>query len=206
MDTIGIFNGAAGGMRTRFGRTLSSLAASLALGLGLPAAVLPAQAQQPDAAAVVQDGKARAATGPVQLTILYTQGTTDLDETAGRGGMARLAGTIRQERAAHPNLLVLHGGQTLAPSVLAFYDQGAHIIDLLNGMTIDAMAALNREPPRGAALLRMAQQVARAIDRLLVEDVDPEALFGERVQPVFAEMAGHWLENTRLFATEIVGT
>jgi 2',3'-cyclic-nucleotide 2'-phosphodiesterase (5'-nucleotidase family) len=145
MDTIGIFNGAAGGMRTRFGRTLSSLAASLALGLGLPAAVLPAQAQQPDAAAVVQDGKARAATGPVQLTILYTQGTTDLDETAGRGGMARLAGTIRQERAAHPNLLVLHGGQTLAPSVLAFYDQGAHIIDLLNGMTIDAMAALNRE-------------------------------------------------------------
>jgi len=62
-----------------------------------------------------------------------------------------------------------------------------------------AMAALNREPPRGAALLRMAQQVARAIDRLLVEDIDPEALFGERVQPVFAEMAGHWLENTRLF-------
>lgn len=147
MDTIGIFNGAAGGMRTRFGRTLSSLAASLALGLGLglPAATLPAQAQQPDATVVARDGKASADTGPVHLTILYTQGTTDLDETAGRGGMARLAGTIRQERAAHPNLLVLHGGQTLAPSVLAFYDQGAHIIDLLNGMTIDAMAALNRE-------------------------------------------------------------
>ncbi len=147
MDTIGIFNGAAGGTRIRFGRTLSSLAASLALGLGLglSAAVLPAQAQQPDASAVARDGKAAADTGPVHLTILYTQGTTDLDETAGRGGMARLAGTIRQERAAHPNLLVLHGGQTLAPSVLAFYDQGAHIIDLLNGMTIDAMAALNRE-------------------------------------------------------------
>lgn len=82
---------------------------------------------------------------PFRFTILYTQGTTDLDETRGRGGMARLASLIRQQRAEHGTLLVLHGGQTLAPSVLAFYDQGAHIIDLLNGMGIDAMAALNRE-------------------------------------------------------------
>lgn len=151
MDIIGISIGAAGRVRTRPGRTSSSLTASLALGLViglatiLPAATLPAQAQETDASpkASVADS------GSVRLTILYTQGTTDLDETAGRGGMARLAGTIRQERAAHPNLLVLHGGQTLAPSVLAFYDQGAHIIDLLNGMTIDAMAALNREYHHG---------------------------------------------------------
>ncbi|WP_395454954.1 bifunctional metallophosphatase/5'-nucleotidase [Azospirillum melinis] len=151
MDIIGISIGAAGGVRTRPGRTSPPLTASLALGLAiglaaiLPAATLPAHAQETDASpkATVADS------GPVRLTILYTQGTTDLDETAGRGGMARLAGTIRQERAAHPNLLVLHGGQTLAPSVLAFYDQGAHIIDLLNGMTIDAMAALNREYHHG---------------------------------------------------------
>lgn len=82
---------------------------------------------------------------PFRFTILYTQGTTDLDETRGRGGMARLAALIRQQRAERGTLLVLHGGQALAPSVLAFYDQGAHIIDLLNGMGIDAMAALNRE-------------------------------------------------------------
>jgi 2',3'-cyclic-nucleotide 2'-phosphodiesterase (5'-nucleotidase family) len=82
---------------------------------------------------------------PFRFTILYTQGTTELGETQGRGGMARLAALIGQERKEHGTVLVLHGGQTLAPSVLAFYDQGAHIIDLLNGMTIDAMAALNRE-------------------------------------------------------------
>jgi ATP-dependent helicase/nuclease subunit B len=63
-----------------------------------------------------------------------------------------------------------------------------------------AMAALGREAPRGAALLRMARQIAAAIDRLLVEDVDPEALFGERVQQVFDQMAGHWIENTKVFA------
>ncbi|MCG5242663.1 bifunctional metallophosphatase/5'-nucleotidase [Azospirillum doebereinerae] len=82
---------------------------------------------------------------PFRFTILYTQGTTELEEAQGRGGMARLAALIRKERAERGTLLVLHGGQTLSPSVLAFYDQGAHIVDLLNGMGIDAMAALNRE-------------------------------------------------------------
>ena len=63
-----------------------------------------------------------------------------------------------------------------------------------------AMAALGREGPTGAALLRMAQEIARAIDRLLVEAIDPEALFGERVQQVLAEMSEHWLANTKVFA------
>lgn len=86
-----------------------------------------------------------AAAEPVRFTILYAQGTTDLTETQGRGGLARLAGLIRRERADGRIVLALHGGQTLAPSALAFYDQGAHIIDLLNGVGIDAMAAMNRE-------------------------------------------------------------
>lgn len=143
MDNIGIGSGTAGGMRSRPGRTLSSLILPLALGLALWLAfdAAPSHAQRADPAATPP----AAASAPVKLTILYAQGTTDLEATAGRGGMARLAGAIRQERNSHQLVLALHGGQTLAPSVLAFYDQGAHIIDLLNGMTIDAMAALNRE-------------------------------------------------------------
>jgi ATP-dependent helicase/nuclease subunit B len=62
-----------------------------------------------------------------------------------------------------------------------------------------AMTALGREPPRGAALLRMAQEIGRAIDRLLVEDIDPEALWQEEVKQVLADMSGHWIENTKLF-------
>ncbi len=143
MDNIGIGSGAAGGILFRPGRTLSSLVAPLALGLALCLGfgAAPSRAQQADPAAT----PAAAESATVKLTILYAQGTTDLEETGGRGGMARLAGAIRQERNGHRHVLALHGGQTLAPSVLAFYDQGAHIIDLLNGMTIDAMAALNRE-------------------------------------------------------------
>jgi len=63
-----------------------------------------------------------------------------------------------------------------------------------------AMPKLDREPPRGASLLRMARDIARAIDRLLVEDIDPEALFQERVAQVLADMAGHWIDNTKVFA------
>ena len=64
-----------------------------------------------------------------------------------------------------------------------------------------AMEALGREPARGAASLRMAEQIAGAIDRLLVEDIDPEALWQEDVKQVLADMSEHWVENTKLFYT-----
>src|SRR5690606_22712989 len=54
--------------------------------------------------------------------------------------------------------------------------------------------------PGGAALLRLAQQVATSIDRLLVEDIDPETLWRERVLQVLADLSQHWVESTRRFA------
>lgn len=65
---------------------------------------------------------------------------------------------------------------------------------------VEEMAGQEGGAPRGAALLRLAQQIATAIDRLLVEDIDPEALWQERVLQVFAELSQHWVNNTRLFA------
>ncbi len=62
-----------------------------------------------------------------------------------------------------------------------------------------AMAKLGREAPSGAALLRMAEQVAAAMDRLLVENVAPEALWEEPVMQAMEGLAGHWKENTKLF-------
>ncbi|MDQ2103719.1 bifunctional metallophosphatase/5'-nucleotidase [Azospirillum isscasi] len=100
---------------------------------------------------ILAAGAARAE--PVRFTILYAHSTTELEDVQGRGGIARLATLVRQERAARGTVLVLHGGQSLAPSVLSFYDQGAHVIDLLNGVGIDAMAALNREFHHGDDVL-----------------------------------------------------
>ncbi|AIB14202.1 5'-nucleotidase (plasmid) [Azospirillum argentinense] len=116
---------------------------------------------------------------PTRFTILYAHSTTELEDVQGRGGIARLATLVRQERAAGGTVLVLHGGQALAPSVLSFYDQGAHVIDLLNGVGIDAMAALNREFHHGDDVLMtrafeasFPMVVSNAVDRQTGKPLD----------------------------------
>ncbi|WP_431858152.1 bifunctional metallophosphatase/5'-nucleotidase [Azospirillum sp.] len=96
------------------------------------------------AALLVVAGAALAAE-PVRFTLLYAHSTTELQEQQGRGGLARLAAAVKAERARGQPVFLLHGGQAFAPSVLSFYDEGAHMIDLLNDLQIDAMAALNRD-------------------------------------------------------------
>lgn len=53
--------------------------------------------------------------------------------------------------------------------------------------------------PRGAALLRQAEQLCRTMDRLLVEDVGPEQLLQEPVIGIVGDQAAHWADSTRLF-------
>lgn len=60
---------------------------------------------------------------------------------------------------------------------------------------------LGKDAPRGSALLRLAAETARAMDRLLVEEVGPEELLSDRVLDLFAhDLAGHWQRALRLFA------
>jgi ATP-dependent helicase/nuclease subunit B len=51
------------------------------------------------------------------------------------------------------------------------------------------------------ALLRLARNIARSMDRLSVEGVPAGDLLSNRVRDLFPDLAGHWQENTRLFAT-----
>ncbi|MBC7159772.1 MAG: double-strand break repair protein AddB, partial [Porphyrobacter sp.] len=57
------------------------------------------------------------------------------------------------------------------------------------------------DAPRGAALLRLAFELGRTMDRLLVEDVAPEDLLGERVLDLVGDLAGHWTHSLHLFAS-----
>lgn len=150
------------GVCRSFALTLA-LALSLALSLAgsIAASTAPAMAE------------------PFRFTLLYAHSTTELEDSQGRGGIARLATLIRQERTAHKTVLVLHGGQSLAPSVLSFYDQGAHVIDLLNGLGIDAMAALNREFHHGddtlmtrAFAANFPMVTTNAVDRATAKPLD----------------------------------
>lgn len=54
---------------------------------------------------------------------------------------------------------------------------------------------------KGASALRLAAQMAQAMDRLLVEEIAPDRLWSDEVLNVLADLSHHWTENTRLFAT-----
>src|SRR5690606_10425924 len=67
------------------------------------------------------------------------------------------------------------------------------------------LAAMIREErgekaPGGASLLRLARQAGETIDRLLVEEVSPGDLLGEKVLGLVDELAEHWRSSLHLFA------
>jgi 5'-nucleotidase/UDP-sugar diphosphatase len=67
----------------------------------------------------------------------------------GRGGMARFAAAVKAERARalaeHRRLVCVHAGDTLSPSLLSSFDQGAHMIDLFNEVGLDVFVPGNHE-------------------------------------------------------------
>lgn len=67
----------------------------------------------------------------------------------GRGGLARLASAIDLERAKaaaeNRRLICIHAGDTLSPSLMSSFDQGAHMIDLFNAIGLDAFVPGNHE-------------------------------------------------------------
>jgi 5'-nucleotidase/UDP-sugar diphosphatase len=67
----------------------------------------------------------------------------------GRGGMARFAAAVKTERARAlaegRRLVCVHAGDTLSPSLLSSFDQGAHMIDLFNDVGLDVFVPGNHE-------------------------------------------------------------
>jgi len=62
-----------------------------------------------------------------------------------RGGFARLAAVVKGERAKGGNVLYVHAGDSISPSLMSGFDQGAHIIDLINSAPPDIFAPGNHE-------------------------------------------------------------
>ena len=55
--------------------------------------------------------------------------------------------------------------------------------------------------PKGAALLKLAQETGRVMDRLLVEEIAPDDLLQDRVLDLVGDLSDHWVRNLHLFAT-----
>ncbi|HEY9539044.1 MAG TPA: bifunctional UDP-sugar hydrolase/5'-nucleotidase [Kiloniellaceae bacterium] len=96
----------------------------------------------------------------MKLSLLHINDIDRIEDSKGRGGLARLMTLVNRERAAAEHAIFTHGGDTISPSLLAGFDQGAHMIDLLNEAELDIMVLGNHEFDFGPAVTR--QRIAEA--------------------------------------------
>lgn len=89
-----------------------------------------------------------AATGGLVFVLVNDVYRIDPD-TEGRGGFAKLATVLAQERrraaAEGRRLVFVHAGDTLSPSLLSGFDEGAHMIALFNDLGLDVFVPGNHE-------------------------------------------------------------
>jgi 5'-nucleotidase / UDP-sugar diphosphatase len=110
------------------------------------------------------------------VTIRLVQ-TNDIDRMGpekGRGGFAKLATVVKEERAKG-NAFFIHAGDTISPSLLSGFDKGAHVIDILNRIGVDAMTPGNHEFDLGPDAFRARMAEAR-FDVLATNIVDGNGL------------------------------
>ena len=77
-----------------------------------------------------------------------------MEGTGDTGGVARLATVIADVRAQGGTVLATSAGDSISPSLLSNFDQGAHMISLLNMAGLDVMALGNHEFDFGPDILR----------------------------------------------------
>jgi len=109
-------------------------------------------------AAVV--GLLAAPAGAAEITLLQVNDWDRFEEKDGRGGYARLLTILEAENAAADNVLFIHAGDAISPSLLSGFDQGAHMIELLNTLPLDLFILGNHEFDFGPEVA--AERVAEA--------------------------------------------
>lgn len=145
-------------------------------------------------------------------------------------GLARLTLLVPSSRAARTisEAFIRHAGETgkagmLMPRMVAIGDLD---LDEALGALLDPLGAsdippaveptrrwlelaqlieeerqdLGDTPLPGAARLRLARELARTMDRLLVEEKTPDDLLGDPILDMLGNLSDHWKRSLRLFA------
>lgn len=83
------------------------------------------------------------------FTLLLVNDIYKMGEERGRGGFARLNAIVKAERAraqaAGIPLFYAHAGDCYSPSIMSGFDQGAHIVELMNAAAPDVFVPGNHE-------------------------------------------------------------
>lgn len=95
-----------------------------------------------------------------RLTIVHVNDLDRMEGTGDTGGVARLATVISDIRAQGGTVLATSAGDSVSPSLLSNFDQGAHMIALLNMAGLDVMALGNHEFDFGPDVTR--ERIAEA--------------------------------------------
>lgn len=107
------------------------------------------------------------------VSIVHFNDLDRMNEDDGRGGVARLASVINNERSSNKNVLVTFGGDTISPSLMSGLDEGAHMMDLLNQLGLTAMVMGNHEYDFGPDVAR--QRISEATFPILgANNIDPD--------------------------------
>ena len=88
------------------------------------------------------------------LRIILTGDHYVLPAKKGRGGYAKLATVVKQERAGAKHSIFVHSGDAYSPSLLAGMLKGAQTVDMLNAVGLDYMVLGNHEWDFGMDVLR----------------------------------------------------
>ena len=103
---------------------------------------------------------AQAAAAKPDFTLLLVNDIYRMGEREGRGGFARLAAIVKAERERGVPMLFCHAGDCFSPSLMSGFDQGAHIVELLNAIRPDVFVPGNHEFDFGVATYRKRMEEA----------------------------------------------
>lgn len=98
---------------------------------------------------------------PVNVTFILANDIDTIEADEARGGFDRLAGLVARERAAGENVFYVNAGDVISPSLLSGFDQGSHIIELLNATPPDIFVPGNHEFDFGSDVFRQRMSEAR---------------------------------------------
>lgn len=96
-----------------------------------------------------------------RVTLLVFSDIYEMAGVDGRGGFARVAGTIAAERTRGGCTILAHAGDTLSPSLMSGIDKGAHIIEMTNRIAPDVFVPGNHEFDFGEEIFRQRMSEAR---------------------------------------------